>query len=61
LPAIVVGIVVGTAADDAAPLTPPAQVVEGTQGVVGVRVASFFSRVDEVEGHVSRDERDLSN
>lgn len=51
----------GTGGDDAAPLAPQAQVVDGAQGVAGVRVASLFSRVDEVEGYMSRNERDLGD
>ena len=52
-------IAVGIAGDHAAALTPQAQVIDGTQGVTCVRVASFLSRVDKVEGHVPCDERDL--
>lgn len=52
---------VRAAGDYAAPLAPQAQVIDGAQGIAGVRVTSLFSRVDEVEGHVSRYERDFGD
>lgn len=54
-------IAVGKAGNYAAALTPQAQVIDGTQGVARVRVTPLFSRVNEVQGHVSCDERDLGN
>ena len=54
-------VTVGAAGDYAATLTPQAQVIDGAQGVASVRVTSLFSRVDEVEGHVSRYERDFAD
>lgn len=54
-------IAVGTVSNYAAALTPQAQVVDGAQGVAGLRVAALFSRVDEVQRHVTCDERDLGD
>jgi hypothetical protein len=49
------------AAEHTAALTPPAQVIDRAQGITGVRVAPLFRRVDEVQGHVPGDERDLGD
>ena len=51
----------GAAAEHTAALTPQAQVIDRAQGITGVRVAPLFRRVDEVEGHVPGDERDLGD
>ena len=49
------------AAEHTAALTPQAQVIDRAQGITGVRVAPLFRRVDEVQGHVPGDERDLGD
>jgi hypothetical protein len=48
-------------AEHAAALTPQAQVIDRAQGITGVRVAPLFRRVDEVQGDVPGDERDLGD
>jgi hypothetical protein len=55
------GLAVGAAGEHTAALTPQAQVIDAAQGLAGVWVASFFSGVDEVEGHVSCDEGELGD
>jgi hypothetical protein len=58
--AVAAGGAVG-AAEHTAALTPQAQVIDRAQGITGVRVAPLFRRVDEVQGHVPGDERDLGD
>jgi hypothetical protein len=52
-------VAVGAAGEHTTALTPQAQVIDRAQGITGVWVAPLFCGVDEVEGHVSRDEGNL--
>ena len=55
------GVAVGAAGEHTAALTPQAQVIDRAQGITGVWVAPLFRGVDEVQGHVPSDERDLGD